>query len=195
MLTVRIALIAVAIAVASCSPAPGTDGSPRAVFATSPNGVSITGASPTGTILNFSNLLYNSTYAPVRLRSTWDVVLSLIVSRPGRYGIFTMRVNYMTAGRLGWQKLYLDVRFQAIPPKTEPRLVQPFHCGAKPPAVVALDGADPGQDAPRQARTGLRGVEVEGQVIAGNVGQRQHARPASRLTAWASRRRHGDEQQ
>jgi hypothetical protein len=194
MLTLRIVLIALAIAVTSCSPAPGTDGSPRVVFATSPTGVSITGASPTDTILNFSNLLYNSTDAPVRLRSIslvspsgsgigsvritaylfkkggagvfealqgnlkkecqrlfkplpltdvvtsphsyskWDVVLSFIASKPGRYGIFTMRVSYITAGQVGWQKLYLDVRFKAIPPKNEPKLVQPFHCSANLPS-------------------------------------------------------------
>jgi hypothetical protein len=189
-----IILIAVTAAVASCSPSPGTGGTEQTVFATSPSGASITGASPTGITLNFSNLLDNTTHHPVRLRSIqllspaapgirsvrtiaypfekrgagvfeafqgnlpkecprifghpvpltsvvvaprayskWDVVLSLIAAKPGHYGIFTMRVNYTTNGHRGWQKLYLDVRFQAVPPKKDPRLVQPFHCSAKPP--------------------------------------------------------------
>jgi hypothetical protein len=34
------------------------------------------------------------------------------------------------------------------------------------------------------ARTGQRGIDEQGQVIAGDVGQRQHARPPGHLPAW-----------
>lgn len=53
----------------ACSPASSPSGPEQIVFATSPNGISITGQSPTGTVLNFSNLLYNSSRSDVQLQA------------------------------------------------------------------------------------------------------------------------------
>jgi hypothetical protein len=74
----------------------------------------------------------NSVVVAPHSYSKWDVVLSLTAARPGRYGIFIMKVNYTAGGHRGWQKLFLDVRFQAVPARQDPRLVQPFRCRSKP---------------------------------------------------------------
>lgn len=61
--------------------------------------------------------------------SRWDLVLSLIVPRPGRYRIGTMKISYRTGGRTGWQYFYLNETVVIRPAAADPGLVQPFRCG------------------------------------------------------------------
>ena len=188
------ALVAVAAAVAALAggcTAAGPDGPGRIMFATDRTSIQVSGASPTRTILNFSNLLNNVTssrvkvlsirlvyppagvfqaitikaysfglsragvfeaeqgnlekicprqFVPVPLSkvvvaphsySRWNIVLSLVVPRPARIPYLQMKVRYEADGHPGWQPLYLNVRFAAIPASKDPALVQPYHC---PPA-------------------------------------------------------------
>lgn len=170
--------------------ATGPDGPEQMVFATSRTGFQDNGASPTRTILNFSNLLDNVTGSRVRLLSVrlvfprahahvfdrvtikaysfdgsragifeaeqgdlekicprefvpvplsdvvvaphsysnWNIVLSFVVPRPAHIPYMQMKVRYEANGQRGWQPLYLNVRFAAIPASKWPALVQPYHC-------------------------------------------------------------------
>jgi hypothetical protein len=180
-----LAAVAVAVVlVAGCSAGPG--GAERGVFATSRGTFFGAGESPTGTILDFSNLLRNISGQTVTLRSVrllsprppavraprftaylftdgvfegrqgnlpaecprlfhpvpltvirvpphsysrWDLVLSLVVPRPGRYRIGTMKITYVTGGHTGWQFFYLNETIITRPAAADPGLVQPFRCG------------------------------------------------------------------
>ncbi len=70
-----------------------------------------------------------------------------------------------------------------------------MHARQVRPAVVALHLADPGKDAPRQPRTGLRGAGVPGQIARRDIGQCQQARSSGQPgTGSAQRRGCRDEQ-
>ncbi len=93
-----VALSATAAALAVGCTASGPDGPERVVFATSRTSISINGASPTKTILNFSNLLNNVTSSRVKLlsirlllpsaRSFRAITIKAYSFRRSRAGIF-----------------------------------------------------------------------------------------------------------
>jgi len=166
----------------------GPDGPEKIVFATSRTTIQVSGASPTKTTLDFSNLLNNVTGTRVRVLSIrlvfpsarvihamtikaysfrrsgagvfegaqgdlekicpqqfvpipvndvivaphsysrWNIVLSFVVPHPVHIPYIQMKVRYEADSHQGWQPLYLNVRFAAIPASKDPALVQPYHC-------------------------------------------------------------------
>jgi hypothetical protein len=65
---------------------------------------------------------------PARSSGIGEVVVSLIIVKPGQYTVGTMRIDYSSGGHRYWQLYYLPVKITAVPAGSNPRLVQPTKC-------------------------------------------------------------------
>jgi hypothetical protein len=50
----------------------------------------------------------DSFITPARSTSSWFIVIAFTISKPGRYSVPGLRVDYTTDGRKGWQYLEID---------------------------------------------------------------------------------------
>jgi hypothetical protein len=58
---------------------------------------------------------------PAHSKSSWYVVIAFTISKPGRYNLRRLRVDYTTNGRRGWQYLEIDTTVVVHgPPKPGP---------------------------------------------------------------------------
>lgn len=57
--------------------------------------------------------------------SDWRLLVSLVFTKPGRYHLYLLKVDYIEDGQRHWDYVRADIPLRAISPKTDPRLLQP----------------------------------------------------------------------
>jgi hypothetical protein len=57
--------------------------------------------------------------------SDWRLLVSVVFTKPGRYHLYLLKVDYVEDGQLYWDYVRADIPVRAISPKTDPRLLQP----------------------------------------------------------------------
>jgi hypothetical protein len=62
--------------------------------------------------------------------STWFLLASFSLTRPGRYNLAVVKINYETAGHRAWQFLYDSVTLIALPPAAGKKYVDKHPCGS-----------------------------------------------------------------
>jgi hypothetical protein len=62
---------------------------------------------------------------PPHGNSDWRLVVSLVFTKPGRYHLDRLKIDYVEAGRRYWDYVKADIIVRAVSPKTYPGLIQP----------------------------------------------------------------------
>jgi hypothetical protein len=52
-------------------------------------------------------------------------LVSIIFTKPGRYHLYLLKVDYVEGGQRHWNYLRADIPVRAVSPKTHPQLIQP----------------------------------------------------------------------
>lgn len=62
---------------------------------------------------------------PPHGESDWRLLVSLVFTKPGRYHLYRLKVDYVEDGRRHWDYVRADIIVRAVSPKTDPSLIQP----------------------------------------------------------------------
>jgi hypothetical protein len=62
---------------------------------------------------------------PPQRNSDWRVLVSLVFTKPGRYYLYLLKVDYVEGGQRHWDYLRADIPIRAVSPRNDPRLIQP----------------------------------------------------------------------
>jgi hypothetical protein len=62
---------------------------------------------------------------PPHGESDWRLLVSLVFTKPGRYPVYLLKVDYVEDGQRHWDYVRADISLRAISPSTDPRLLQP----------------------------------------------------------------------
>lgn len=57
--------------------------------------------------------------------SDWRLLVSLVFTKPGRYHLYLLKVDYVEDGQRHWNYVRADIPVRAVSPRTDPRLIQP----------------------------------------------------------------------
>jgi hypothetical protein len=58
--------------------------------------------------------------------SDWRLLVSVVFTKPGRYHLYLLKVDYVEDGQRYWNYVRADIPVRAVSPKTDPRLIQPL---------------------------------------------------------------------
>src|SRR5712691_5820333 len=62
---------------------------------------------------------------PPHGESDWRLLVSIVFTKPGRYHLYLLKVDYVEDGQRHWDYVRANIPVRAISPKTDPRLIQP----------------------------------------------------------------------
>jgi hypothetical protein len=75
--------------------------------------------------LGYGVVAVNRITEPPHGASDWRYLLSFVFTKPGRYHLYLLKVDYVEGGQRYWDYVRADMVVQVVSPKTDPSLIQP----------------------------------------------------------------------